>query len=198
VAGEKATQILAAAGKHGPPETWCSTCCAKFVSQVFKEAGYPGVFASTNSVPTLVGEFLPSQRSSVLADAQPADMIVFGPDPVTKAPYAHVMIYEGNNFVVGTVTDSETGITTVQRKDVGAIVPPFVLVLQTGMAAGQTVDLNPVDAANAVATATANAITAGFGTAFAWVPGFALSAGILVFAAVLVWTGVKEVVNASG
>lgn len=37
-------------------------------------------------------------------------------------------------------------------------------------------------------------MAAGFGTLFAWVPGFGLNAGILIFGALSVWTGIKEVV----
>lgn len=203
-----ADAVIAAARKHlgnsgavfySDPKN----ACAAFVSRVFQDAGVVPVIAgrkwsSSDSVPAVVAEFPSSQRDPSELDGNLADLVVFGAN-------SHLMIYTGSGHVIGTLSTPKTGPSSsvVTEVFIGDVQPAFSLILHTGLATGDQQTslkttsgsgLDPVAAAEAVAAATANAITTGFGTIFAWVPGFAVNAGILVFAAALVWAGIRELV----
>ena len=180
--------LIADARKHkglvtGPKD------CANFVSVVFEETGNATVFGMSGSVPTIVGRFSADQQSTDQSSATGADLIVFGNDD-------HIMIYSGNGLVVGTSTGADK-VTKVVEVPIAAVrTGPnadlgFSKVLHTDLTHTPNSlgppDLNPIDIAGGAAGAV--------GTMFAWVPGFALNAGVLLFAAVLVFMGLREVVS---
>ena len=174
--------------------------CANFVSEVFKEAGYPSVFPYSSSVKTIVDSFPASLVSTDIGTAQLADLIIFGDDE-------HVMIYEGNNTVIGTAGADGQNKVIVCAADVVYTVnhpkPPTISkVLHTGLSgvsgsapvyATQGVPGGLPGLTGEVAGGAAAAI---FGT-FSWLPGLALNAGVLIFAAALVWAGLKETLAAA-
>jgi hypothetical protein len=192
-----------------------ATDCASFVSGVIAESGVaptgtPQSFTWSGSswVPTIVGEFPPADISGDLSSAQPGDLIVFGSSE-------HIMIYSGNGNVIGTATGTD-GVTKVVEVAMSSVSPGATAVLHTGLQSGGTLTSIPTAGAGygsltnpgaipgeiasgltgAASSAVTNLFDAGasvaIGTLFAWVPGFAVQAGILLVAAVLVFVGLKQ------
>ncbi len=192
-----ADAVIGAARSH-IGETQCLTCCASFVSSVFAEAKvYPVIAGRTWSasswVPTIVGEFPASQQSTGILDGLPGDLVIFGDNE-------HIMLYAGSGHVVGTGTgkDGITRVVEVLMKDVvTATGKGFSRILFTGLTTGTR--LGQMDyVGNQVVAAGGSALGDLFGSMFAWVPGFAVNAAILVLALVLVLVGVRETVASVG
>jgi hypothetical protein len=175
-----ADDVLAACQRHNGevyPVKGADGGCATFVSAMFKEAGQGSVFTPSASVPTIVANF-PADRvkSFALLKVSLADLIVFGTDE-------HIGIYAGNGLVWN--TNGAGGTNKVQLQD--------VLTIRTISGKSASKDLetrftnitDPMDPGKA-ATDAAGAL---FGTMFAWVPGFAVAAFVVVLAAVLALEG---------
>jgi hypothetical protein len=127
-------------------------------------------------------------------------LIVFGSSE-------HIMIYSGNGNVIGTATGTD-GTTKVVEVAMSSVVPGASAVLHTGLQSGGTLTSIPTagagygsltnpgalpgEIASGLTGAASSAVTNLFGTLFAWVPGFAVQAGILLVAAVLVFVGLKQ------
>jgi hypothetical protein len=132
--GTAADDVLVAAGAH-IGEKAGDNDCAKFVTQAFREAGHSSAFSGSNWVPSIAAQFSGAQVSTDLSTAKRADLIDFGSDD-------HIMIYSGNDMVVGTAGSSDSkgnlipGTTYVVQKLVASITPGFSKVLHTGMDTG--------------------------------------------------------------
>jgi hypothetical protein len=183
--------ISSAQALEGTPQ--CVDCCASVVSAAVANSGVGpqmvGVsWSGSSNVPNIVGEFPAALRSTDLSSAQLGDLIVFGAS-------AHLMIYAGNDQVVGNVTDATTNVTTVAQVDISKVSPAFSMVLHTGLSgatSNPSAVMGPGVSAGGPLAAVGTVAGDLFGTLFAWVPGFAVQAGILLVAAVLVFVGFKQ------
>ncbi len=173
--------------------------CARFVSDVFKEAGQGQVFPWSTWVPTIVASFKARNRvfdkggqaTPELKWAMPADLIVFGNDE-------HIGIYVGNGLVINTngaggTPKVQLQLVSIIRADSGG---GFSKILVTGMSPWVSQPVDPItvitkgpgDLVNGAEQLPAFAASV-FGTMFAWVPGFAVAALVIVLAAVLALEG---------
>jgi hypothetical protein len=192
--------VLAACQKHNGdvyPVVGHDGGCARFVSDMFKEAGQGAIFPWSSSVPAIVASWpatrVLTRNSTPLASmkmlASMGDLIVFGSDE-------HIGVMAGNGMVWN--TNGGGGVNKVQLQDVSAIGTlsggDFSRILRTELSLSKGTDVvgnlvNPIaDAAGGIAGGI-------FGAMFGWVPTFALNAGILLFAAALVFLGLREVVS---
>src|ERR1035437_5892578 len=152
---------LVGAAKQHLKEPKGSNDCANFVSQCVREANAAARittahWASSGSVPTIVGEFPASAIEAGIGNAVQDDLIVFGDNE-------HVMIYESNGRVIGT-SGVVGGGSTVQEVDASAVytdhysarAPGPIKTLHTGLGnsyvpagggGGLPFDANPFDAA---------------------------------------------------
>lgn len=88
-----AADVIAQARKHLGDEL-PQNSCARFVCQVFAEAGAPLPHPSA-WVPTLVAQWPADDRDTDPSSAEPGDLVIFGDSE-------HVMISTGNGMVIGT------------------------------------------------------------------------------------------------
>jgi hypothetical protein len=171
--------------------------CASEVSLIFKQAGAASAFKQSSSVKTIVSSFKAADISTSIGTAELADLIVFGDDE-------HVMVYSGNGLVIGTWTHPNAA-TIVGEVSATSVVtdnhrtPPTISkILHTHLTGVADPDNKTIVAANdhtavwdAAASTVGDAVGGMFGTMFAWVPSFAVNAGIVVVAGALVVAGAK-------
>jgi hypothetical protein len=127
--------VLAAANKHVGEKAPNDNYCASFVTQAFREGGHGSAFAGSSRVADIAAQFSGAQVSADPATAMPADLITFGDND-------HIMIYAGNDQVVGTggLMDGNgvliPGSTTIKVVPTGYVRPAFSRVLHTGLYTG--------------------------------------------------------------
>ena len=173
--------VMAACGRHNGEVQINDTQCARFVSDMFKEAGQGKVFPWSTWVPTIVASW-PANRVLVTNEvvlASVADLIVFGADE-------HIGIFAGNGRVWN--TNGGGGTTKVQLQGIKDIRTHsgggFSKILRTELSLS-----SGIGPAGSLGNAAADAAAGLFGSMFGWVPGFAVAVLVIVFAAVLALEG---------
>jgi hypothetical protein len=173
--------------------------CAQFVSDMVAEAGIAASitgakWSRTSSVPAMVAEFDDAHvyiGASIPFTALSGDLVVFGKNE-------HVMIYAGNQTVIGTGgTSGATKVVSVPATDVYATSGGRITrVLYTGLGGAPPVVPASITIGPVNSSAISDAVGSIFGN-FAWVPILALNAGVLILAAALIWAGLKQTVGAA-